>query len=223
MRDSRMWGVGRRVAGVSVGGLVIGLMSALVVVAMVAASVLSRESADVHRRAQVLAEQVRAATQEMSALKWRANTEVLAGVADLSSRGALVLDGVGLISELDREIGDLQRLQPGVDVARLRRDVQALYVGGIRALALAAGRMHLSHATLTTMQNGFQPLLDRIDSDALLTADDQQAVATAALERSLVASIGSLLLWTRRCSARWAWRVARLRRQAVLAEEVRQR
>lgn len=40
----------------------------LVVVAMVAAAVLARQSADLHRRAQVLAEQVHAATQELSAL-----------------------------------------------------------------------------------------------------------------------------------------------------------
>ena len=134
-----MWGVRRRVAGVSLGGVAVGLMSVLVVLAMVAAAVLSRQSADVHRRAQVLAGEVRASTQEMSALKWRSNSEVLAGTADLSSGGALVLDGARIISALNREIAELQRLQPGGDAERLQRDVQEVYVGGLKVLCARRG------------------------------------------------------------------------------------
>ncbi len=215
-----MWGVRRRLAGMSLGGVAVGLMSVLVVLAMVSAAVLSSRSADVHRRAQVLAEQVHASTQELSALKWRANSEVLAGTADLSSNGTLVLDGARIISELNGEIGELERLQPGADAERLQRDVQEAYVGGLKVLALAGGRRHLSHGTLTTMQTSFQPLLDRMDTDAQRTAEHQQAVASGALERSLVASIGSLLLGVG-ALAGLGLRLARLRRRAVLAEEVR--
>jgi diguanylate cyclase (GGDEF)-like protein/PAS domain S-box-containing protein len=221
MKYRRMSGIGRRVAQFSVGGVAIGLVSALVVAAMVAATVLSSQAADVHRRAQILADQVRAATQEMSALKWRANSDVLAGTADLSFGGALFLEGARILSELDHEIADLERLQPGADAHQLRQDVQALYLGGMKALALAQGRRHLSHATLMTMQEGFQPLLDRLDSDALLVAGHQQAVATGALERSLIASIGSLLLGIGALGG-LGLRVARLRRRAVLAERVRE-
>ena len=51
----------------------------LVVLAMVGAAIVSHRSSDLHRRAQVVAEQIRASSQEMSALKWRTNTLVLLG------------------------------------------------------------------------------------------------------------------------------------------------
>ena len=146
-----------RWTGVSVGGLAVGLMSLLVVAGMVTALVLSRRSADVHRRAQVLAEQVHASTQELSALKWRAHAEVLSeGTADLSLGGALVRDGARIVSELNSEIAQLERLQPA-EAQRLQSDVQAVYSGGLNVLAIAAGRRRLSRATLTIMQRNFQP------------------------------------------------------------------
>ena len=207
-------------ARMSVGGLVIGLLSVLVVVGMVAAVVFSRQSADVHRRAQVLAEQVHASTQELSALKWRAHAEVLARTADLSLGGSLVRDGARIVSELNTEIAQLQRLQPGADAQRLERDVQATYAGGMQALALAAGRNRLSGGTLTTMQATFQPLLDRIDADAQLIAAHQRAVAAAALRRSLAAAIGSLLLGVVALAA-LGLRLGQLRRRAALAAQAR--
>ena len=59
-----------------------------------------------------------------------------------------------------------------------------------------------------------------MDSDAQRIAEHQQAVAAGALERSLVASIGSLLLGVG-ALAGLGLRLARVRRRAVLAEEVR--
>ena len=186
---------------------------------MVAALVLSRRSADVHRRAQVLAEQVHASTQELSALKWRAHAEVLEGTADLSLGGALVRDGARIVSELNSEIAQLERLQPA-EAQRLQSDVQAVYSGGLNVLAIAAGRRRLSRATLTIMQRDFQPLLDRVDSDARRIAYHQQAVAAGALARSLAAAIGSLLLGVL-ALAGLGLRLGRVRRRAALAEEVR--
>jgi len=215
-----MWGVRRWVAGVSLGGMVIALISVLVVGAMVAAAVVSRQSADVHRRAEVLADQVHASTQEMSALKWRANSEVLEGTADLSLSGPLVLDGTRIVSQLHGEIAALSRLAPGADAARLQRDVRRLYLGGLQVLALAQGRRHLSRATKAAMQSQFQPLLDRMDNDAKHIAELQQVVAGGALERSLAASIGSLLLGIGALAV-LALRLARLRRGTILAEQVR--
>lgn len=58
------------------------------------------------------------------------------------------------------------------------------------------------------MQSTFQPLLDRIDSDAQLTARHQQAVAGVALEHAWLASIGSLLLGIGAPTAR-GWRLSR--------------
>jgi hypothetical protein len=57
----------------------------------------------------------------MSALKGRANSEVLAGTADLSFTGPLVADGARIISKLSAEIWELRRVQPGSDAQRLER------------------------------------------------------------------------------------------------------
>ena len=173
-----------------------------------------------HRRAELLAVQVSASTQEMSALKWRANSEVLAGSADLSGSGLLVHRGERVIAQLSTEVAHLQKLQPGADAERLGRDVLQITLSGLQQLALARGPKPLSRATLATMQNRFQPLLDRIDIDARRTAEDQRAVAAGALQRSLVASIGTLLLGVGALVG-LGWRLARTRRHAILAEQVR--
>jgi diguanylate cyclase (GGDEF)-like protein/PAS domain S-box-containing protein len=220
MSSSWMSMFGHRIARMPVGRLVIGLLSVLVVVGMVAAAVFARQSADTHRRAQVLAEQVHASTQELSALKWRADADVLARTADLSLGGSLVREGARIVSELNTEIARLQRLQPGVDAQRLERDVQATYAGGMQALALAAGHRRLSQGTLTTMQDTFQPLVDRIDADARRIALHQQAVAARALNRSLAAEIGSLLLGVVVLAA-LGLRLGQLRRRAALAAQAR--
>jgi hypothetical protein len=199
--------VRRRVARVSLRPATTAVLFVLVVVAMIAAAVFLQKSADVHRRAQLLAVQVRASTQEMSAVKWRANSEVLAGTANFSGSGLLVRDGVAVIAQLSTEVAQLRSLQPGADSKRLARDVEQVYLSGLQQLALGRGPKPLSRATLARMQDSFQPLLDRMDLDAQRTAKAQQAVAAEAVERSLVASIGSLLLGVGRWSA-WvgAWR-----------------
>ena len=55
----------------------------------------------------------------MSALKWRANTQVLSGTADLSTSGALVSDGARILAQLNDEVTEYQRAQPGADAERL--------------------------------------------------------------------------------------------------------
>jgi diguanylate cyclase (GGDEF)-like protein/PAS domain S-box-containing protein len=214
------WGVRLGISGTPRGGIVTVLMSLAVVVAMVAVAVLSRQSADVHRRAEVIAEQMHASTQELSALKWRANSQVLAGIGDLSMQGPLVADGARVINEVSGEVGKLRRLAPGPDALTLQRDVERVYISGLQALALANRSRHLSPSTLAAMQAGFQPPLDRLDDDARRMATHEQAVAAGALERSLVASIGSLLLGIAALTG-LGLRLARTQRRAVLAEEVR--
>ncbi len=210
-----------RLAPVLRSELTTGALFVLVVIAMVAAAVVSQESVDVHRRAQLLAVQVRAATQEMRAVKWQANSEVLAGNADLASGGALVRQGVQVMAQLDSDIAQMQRLQPGAETSRLRHDVQLVYISGLQQLARARGPKPLSSATLVEMQADFQPLLNRLDGDAQRTAAHQQAVAAGALERSLVASIGSLLLGVSALVG-LSWRFARVRRRTAVAEQARE-
>ena len=197
-----------------------GLLSVLVVLAMVAVAIFSRQAADSHRRAQVLAEQLRASSEEMSALKWRANTQLLNGTADFSTTGTLVSAGARILSQLHDEASEYQRVQPGADARRLRDDVQELISGSIQGLDGARGAGAQSRSTQAQMQNQFQPILDRMDVDAQRAARHQQAVATAALASLLWVSIGSLLLGV--CLlAVLGWRLASLRRRTVLAEEIR--
>ncbi len=197
-----------------------GLLSVLVVVGMVAVSVVSRQAADSHRRAQVLAEQLRASSQEMSALKWRANTQLLSGTADFSTSGKLVSDGARILAQLHDEVTEYQRDQPGADARRLWDDVQELISGSIHGLDGARGVDPRSGSALAQMQNQFQPVLDRMDVDAARAAGHQRAIATAALQSLMWASIGSLLLGV--CLlAVLGWRLASLRRRTVLAEEIR--
>ena len=212
----------RRMAPASRGAAAFGAMFVLVVVAMVAAAVISQDSADTHRRAQLLAVEVRTATQELTSVKWQANSEVLAGTADadLSGNGLLVREGLQAMGQLTTDLAHLEHLAPGADVTTLRRDIEQVYVSGLQQLARARGPKPLSKATLTAMQSGFQPPLDRLDADAQRTAEQQQAVAAAALERSLEASIASLLLGVGALVG-LGWRFMRMRRRTVLAEQAR--
>ena len=71
-----------------------------------------------------------------------------------------------------------------------------------------------------TIASEFQPILDRLDGDAQRAAQHQQTVAAAAIERSNIESIGSMLLGLV-ALAGLSVRFGRLRRRALLAEEVR--
>jgi diguanylate cyclase (GGDEF)-like protein/PAS domain S-box-containing protein len=208
------------VARVSRRGTAAVVMSVFVVLAMVAAAAFSRESADVHRRAQVLVEQLRGDAQELSALRWRVNTEVLLGNADLAP---VVTVGVGLVSKMNGELTQLGELQPGADTERLRADVNQFYAVGsqqlaaLRQLTAAKKNPNVLHGAIASQ---FQPILDRMDSDAQRASQHQQAVAAAAIERSDIGSVGSMLLGLVALAA-LGLRFGRLHRRAMLADEVR--
>lgn len=108
------------------------VMSVFVVVAMVAAAAFSRQSADLHRRAQVVVEQLRGDAQELSALRWRVNTQLLLGNADLAP---VVTEGVGLVTKMNAELTELGKLQPGGDTQRLKADVDQFYAIGSQQLS----------------------------------------------------------------------------------------
>lgn len=143
-----MNGVGLRRRRAASGGspwaaLLAGLVSVLVVLAMVAAAVISHQSSDLHRRAQVVAEQIRASSQEMSAFKWRTNTLVLTGSADLSSSGRLVGDGSRILTQLNGEAAQLTKLEPGPDAQRLARDAQRLFAASLQAFGASVAGLTL--------------------------------------------------------------------------------
>ena len=209
-----------RAAGSSRGALAIGLLSAVVVLGMIFVAIVSRESSDLHRRAEVVAGQVRAESQELSALKWRTHTDVLAGTADLSESGPLVVRGLAIAAQLNASARELGRLQPGADARRIATDVQQVLAAGLEALSDTRRTNRRSRAALSQIQDRFQPILDRMDRDAQLVAEHQQQVAATGLKRSLWASIGSLLLGVMLLGV-LGWRLASLRRRAILAEEVR--
>jgi diguanylate cyclase (GGDEF)-like protein/PAS domain S-box-containing protein len=188
----------------------------------VAVAITSRNGADVHRRAQVAVEQLRTSAQALNAFKWRANTETLAGTADFSFTGPLVRDGRRIMDQLGSAAEAFHRLQPGIDSRRLRNDVDQIYAASIQQMTiLNSPKRFFGPRQLDAMQRQFQPLLDRLDGDATRAARHQQGIAAGALETSLLASIGSLLLGVGVLGA-LGWRLARLTRQTKLAGEVRE-
>jgi diguanylate cyclase (GGDEF)-like protein/PAS domain S-box-containing protein len=196
------------------------LLSVFVVLAMVAAATFSRQSADLHRRAQILVEQLRGDAQELSALRWRVNTQMLMGNANLAP---VVTEGVALVAKMNAELAQLGKLQPGADTARLKADVDQFYAVGSQQLAalqqLTAAKKS-ANSLQGTIASQFQPILDRMDRDAQRASQHQQSVAAAAIEDSDIGSIGSMLLGLVTLSA-LALRFGRLRRRATLADEVR--
>jgi diguanylate cyclase (GGDEF)-like protein/PAS domain S-box-containing protein len=195
-------------------------MSVVVVLAMVAAATFSRESSDVHRRAQVLVEQLRGDAQELSALRWRVNTQILLGDENLTP---VVTQGVGLVSAMNAELKQLGELQPGADTERLRADVGQFYAVGVQQLASlrqATAAKQSLNGLKGRIASQFQPILDRMDRDAQHAAQHQQMVAAAAIERSDIGSIGSMLLGLVVLAA-LSLRFGRLHRHAMLADEVR--
>jgi diguanylate cyclase (GGDEF)-like protein len=198
----------------------VGLVSVLVVLAMVAAAVISRQSSDLNRRAEVVAEQIRASSQEMSAFKWRTNTRVLMGTADLSSSGGIVSDGTRILTQLNGEAGQLRKLEPGPDARRLLRDAQELFVASLQAAGASRGLGSTSARSSARIQDQFQPILDRMDRDAELAARHQRIVAAQALDRSLWLSIGSMLLGVGMLGL-LGWRLASVNRRGALADKER--
>jgi len=184
---------------------------------MVAAAIVSQQSSDLHRRAEVMAEEIRASSQEMSTFKWRTNTEVLTGTANLSESGALVSDGTRILSQLSTETAQLVKLQGGRDSDRLARDVQELLAASLQALSAARNP---GARSLAQIQDQFQPILDRMDNNAQQAAQHQQAVAAEAISRSLWSSIASVVLGVGLLGV-LGWRLAILQRRNAVAEQTR--
>ncbi|MGO9902727.1 MAG: putative bifunctional diguanylate cyclase/phosphodiesterase [Solirubrobacteraceae bacterium] len=207
-----------RLLGVSGGRVATVVMAVVVVVAMVVVADLAARSADLHRRAQVVVEQIRVSGEEMSAFKWMANTEVLEGTADFSLDGPLVREGAGITTQLDAEVAQLGKLAPGSATARLHTDIKRLFSSELQELSIARGPR--TTASLAAMQARFEPIIDRLDSDAQQAAQQQQAVASGAVQRLLLGSIGSLLLGVLALVGLIV-RQGRVQRRSVLAEQVR--
>jgi diguanylate cyclase (GGDEF)-like protein/PAS domain S-box-containing protein len=196
------------------------LLSVLVVTAMIASSVIAREDGDSHRRAQVLVEQIRASSQELSAFKWRTDVEVLTSHADLGLTGSIFTSGLAIVTKLTDEISQLRRLAPGPDTNLLTRDLRALIVAGEAGFSSLNSPGGRSNQALEHLQTSFQPTLNRLDADAVVAAQNQQVVAAGALRQSLLASVGTMLLGVALLGV-LGWRLAGLTRRVALADEVR--
>ena len=187
---------------------------------MVGVAAFSRQRADVHRQAQILVEELRGDAQQLSALRWRVNTQILLGDENLAP---VVTEGVGLVTAMNAQLTRLGELQPGPDTDRLRADVGQFYAVGVQQLA-SLRRATAAKQSLKGLQgqiaSQFQPILDRMDQDAQRAAQHQQTVAAAAIERADIGSIGSMLIGLVLLAA-LSLRFGRLHRRSMLAEEVR--
>ncbi|MGA2011187.1 MAG: EAL domain-containing protein [Solirubrobacteraceae bacterium] len=207
--------------GSSRGGLLTAVLALVVVAAMVAASVVTRDDADAHRQAEVVVEQLQAASQQMSAFKWQSDVEVLTDRSGALARLApAVAAGEKIFVSLKDEAADLGRLAPGPDATRLQRDVSLLYAAGLQGITSLVAPDGRSGASLKRVQVQFQPVLDRLDADAQRAALQEQTVAARSLRQSLVSSIASMLLGLASLAI-LGMRLSRVNRKAALADEVR--
>ncbi|MGP0050859.1 MAG: hypothetical protein ACLPZR_18730, partial [Solirubrobacteraceae bacterium] len=180
--------------GVSPGALVTGLLSILVVAAMVGASVVTREDADSHRQAQVVAEQLLVSSQAMSAFQWRAEAEGAVSKLNFSFDGAIVQAGLQLFNQLNTGLHKLRSVAPGEDTRVLTADVDAILSVGMDGFSSVNSPGGTSSRELERVKNQFQPVLDRLDADAQRAAQYQAEVAALSDRQSLWTSISSMLL-----------------------------
>ncbi|MGO9958462.1 MAG: hypothetical protein ACLP50_21275, partial [Solirubrobacteraceae bacterium] len=180
--------------GLSAAALVTGLLSILVVAAMVGASVVTREDGNSHRQAQVVAEQLLASSQAMSAFQWRAEAEGEMSKLNFSFDGGIMQPGLQLLTQLNTELHTLRRVAPGEDTRVLTADVDTIQSVRMDDFSSVNSPGGTSSRELELVMKQFQPVLDRLDADAERSAHYQAEVAALSDRKSLWTSISSMLL-----------------------------
>jgi diguanylate cyclase (GGDEF)-like protein/PAS domain S-box-containing protein len=196
------------------------LASLLVVAAMGYASAVSRDDANSHRRVEVLAQQVRLSTQELSALQWQTDLEVVTSKVNLAFSSPSVASGLRLVETLIGEVRQLQALAPGPQTAMLHQDVSDLVAVGSQGFSPVNSRGGRSLDALEAIESTFQPVIARLDAQSALVAGHQQVVVSRALKQSFWTWIGSMLIGLLLLAV-LGWRLAGLSRRVALADEVR--
>jgi diguanylate cyclase (GGDEF)-like protein/PAS domain S-box-containing protein len=186
-----------------------------VAVAMVTVADRARESADRHRRAQVLVERVRASGQELSAISAQALADTWAsGSLHPHLDQAVVTRGYVAYGELASALQALRSLGHDRYTAKLEPDAGALYLSGLQTLAVArAGRLRTA---MRDEQLRFRPVVERLNSDATNASRYQQTIAERASSNARTAFFGSLVVGLI-ALVLLGWRLQRLRRESVLA------
>jgi diguanylate cyclase (GGDEF)-like protein/PAS domain S-box-containing protein len=199
--------------------LMLVLAGVAVTATMVIVAEVARERADTHRRAQVLVETIRASSQELNAIRAQALADALAGHQPrVSLDPSLVTSGFRVWGVLVGALADLRRLEPDAQTSRLQRDTESLYALGLRTLAGAIGRS--IPAALHDEQVHFQPVLDRMNGDAVSLSARERAVADAASDNARTAFFSSIALGLIALLV-IGWRFQRVRREVALAAERR--
>ncbi|HWF75315.1 MAG TPA: EAL domain-containing protein [Solirubrobacteraceae bacterium] len=190
-----------------------------VAVAMVTVAEMARENADRHRRAQVLVETVRAAGQQLNALRNQALTDALTSHSGRVHLNTPLIDsGYRAWRELNGALMELRALEPDAQTATLQRDAEELFLAGSTTLRHADG-LSLDMA-LRDEQAHFAPVLSRLDDAAQGASTYERGVADQASASSQTAFIGSLVLGLVAILF-IAGRFQRLRRRAMVASERR--
>jgi diguanylate cyclase (GGDEF)-like protein/PAS domain S-box-containing protein len=187
--------------------------AAAVIGAMVAIGEAARRDADRARQAQAVIESVRSASMELNAITWRslatdANTHKN---VPFSVGNSAYTDVVARLREL-RALGVARERTRDVE-----RRVGDVYSAGVNAQLIA----HANPAAAQRMADStFVSTVQRLDAALSRTKQRQQELATAALRRSRIAWLSSLVVGLA-LLALLAWRLHRMQRGAALAEHAR--
>jgi diguanylate cyclase (GGDEF)-like protein/PAS domain S-box-containing protein len=195
------------------------LMGVVVAVAMVTAAERARDGSDRDRQAQVLVERVRAATQQVSSITWRAVARALDPASPrLAMDQQTVSAGFGAWAGATRSLTALAALGFGYQAAPMQRDANALQAAGLGAIDQY--RTGDREGALRLEETSFRPAVDRMNADARRASQAVSSAAARESRRAGIAFVGSLVLGLLALVA-LTWRFERLRRRTAVADEVR--
>jgi diguanylate cyclase (GGDEF)-like protein/PAS domain S-box-containing protein len=211
--------VRRRLSGTWWHQWIIVLIGIVVVAAMVLIAGSARGDAERHRQVQVLVERVRASSQQIDAITWEGLTDsFVSPQRPLAVDPTLVSRGFAAWGSLSATLNSLRSADAGGQTATLERDAGALYRAGLQAFTtFTSGDNKL---TLQMEQTRVRPALAVLETDSERASHVQQKVADQASRRSGLAYLGSLVVGLV-LLVLLGWRLHRLQRRALIADERR--
>ncbi len=192
-----------------------------VIIAMVVVAESARRDADRHLRAQVLVERVRAGNEQISSIQWEALTDTYGAESrQLMIDKGLVREGTTAWTSINNSLRELQALEPGPETTALARDANALESNGLKTLS-AFVRNATFTAVLSLDNEYFRPTVILLDADSRHAAAVQNQIARQASTRAGIAYVGSLVVGLTLLLLLLGWRLHRMRRRALIAEQQR--
>ena len=168
------------------------LAAIAVIAAMVVITQTARGDAEHHQHVQVLVEQVRGASQEMSVFIWLG----MGGTWTHSDPGMINQNqlagrGLAIYGRLSGALTALRRANDGAQTRALVRDTDQLYAQGMQVLPAVLGG---NEQAKPAVQQSIRLTFAALDRDSRVAAAAQQRAADHASTRATIAYVGSLMI-----------------------------